>query len=131
MDDAFDSEKGKKRKRDGMKRADDGAHEEWKRLYQIAITVTAAHKQYFTTDETNRFMRENHPNVTTPDARAIGARMTEAAKAEVIEKFNEPFFPSAQVSCHSRPKQRWWSRIYRGPNPRQKPVRPPPLDPDE
>ena len=97
-------------KQQGMSNADFGADPEWKMAALSAVVAAARVLRHLTSDD----VVERIPKgVDTPDWRALGPVMADAARAGVIVKSNMPSRNSIRRKVHAHPCTVWESLIYR------------------
>ena len=105
----FDESEGMKRAREGAARADEHAADKWKALADLAIMQCARRLPEFTSDEVWMVL-DGYGIERPPEGRAMGHRMTAAAKAGTISK-TDRVQPTKQVKSHHSPKNIWRSNI--------------------
>lgn len=103
-------------KRDGMRRADQGASAAWVREADQAILRLAKTRASFTADEVWRILgtgpRDKVSGQSTRDGRALGPRMLSAARAGWIRKGGTVLtVRESRESRHQAPIQVWVSLL--------------------
>lgn len=93
--------------KEGQARADDHAADDWKAQADAAIFRTARRLERFDADD----VWEHGGLERTRENRALGPRLTAAAKAGLIVATNE-YRRSRQVQCHGMPRRVWRSLIF-------------------
>ena len=101
-------------KEDGMARAEKHADPHWTRTMLILGVEVAKRKQRFIAPDIERLRREQHPNVTTHEPRAMGPLMMELHRLRVCDPTDE-FKGSGHKSDHNNLSRIWVSKIYEGP----------------
>ena len=109
MDDLFDWEESRRRKEEGMGRAEDNADEAWKAAALTAAYTAAKEMPYLITDDVVKRIPDT---VRTHEMRAMGRVMLNAAKAGWIIKADTPGLPSSRPSLHHSPRTVWRSLIH-------------------
>lgn len=90
--------------------AEDGANDEWYTEALEAVRYIAEGNFSFTTDDVWEQLKQNVPQIITPESRAMGAVMREAAKRGWIIS-SETYRKSKRPECHSRPVLVWRSQL--------------------
>jgi hypothetical protein len=83
-----------------------GADDQWLRAARARVEVHAACRQPFTTDEIWADLSRLHPQITTPEPRAMGAVIRAAVKDGLI-KATGGYKASERPECHRNPKRIW------------------------
>ena len=91
--------------------AGDAAVPEWKDLAERALLRLAATQLYITTDDLWLAMSRQHPDVDTPEHRAVGAVMQKGARNGWIIKTDRTLQSMLRV-CHGRDKRVWQSLVH-------------------
>jgi hypothetical protein len=109
--DLFDPDAADDARDEAMDCVEEGADPEWHAFVSALIVEVARSHAEFTTDEIER-LRVMRGGPSTPEPRAMGPLMKNAARAGVCAK-TDRVRQSAQVCNHRRPMQIWRSLIYR------------------
>ena len=107
----FNEEEARKRRDEGMKRAEDGAAPLWKDAALFAVMEAAKHNPFFTADDIWQYMP---PGVTTTDNRALGPVMMSVCKGGYITRTKE-VRESTRPALHMCPRRVWRSNVYQVP----------------
>lgn len=91
--------------------ASDAAVPEWKDLAERVLLKLAATQLYITTDDLWLVMNQQHPDVDTPEHRAVGAVMKKGARNGWIIKTDRTLQSMLRV-CHGRDKRVWQSLVH-------------------
>lgn len=104
----FDAAEARKARDAGVSTVQRSADKFWFGTAQIAVREIASRSEKFTTDQVwDRIKQWPRPH----DPRAMGAVMTWARKAEIVEPTAE-FVQSQMVSNHGRPIRVWRSLLF-------------------
>lgn len=95
--------------RRAQQQVDAHADDDWKRLADAAIERVARTRERFTADD----VWEHGDLAGTRENRALGPRLTAAARRRVIEATRD-YETTRQVSRHGAPVRVWRSLVYEG-----------------
>ena len=96
-------------KQQAISRVRDNADQDWRNTALAAVRQIASTQSEFTTD--NIWSEIEHTSFSsTHDPRAMGAVMTDAARAGICRK-SDRVRPSQRKECHRRPIAIWISRV--------------------
>jgi len=107
--DIFDAARARGERDVAMERVNANADADWKRFVTALVVEIAKKYSEFTTDDVER-LRIARGGPSTPEGRAYGPIMLEAARRGVCRKTGR-VRNSELVSNHGRPKQIWESLI--------------------
>lgn len=106
----FNIEEGRKLRDLGISRADAAAHEYWKECAFCAVMWVATEMEEYTTDHIHQKLYDEYRDAETPELRALGAVMREAAKLGIHE-LTERRWKSERAIAHRNPKSVWHSLV--------------------
>jgi hypothetical protein len=98
-------------KRKAIQRVSEAANEEWMEAAGAIVEKLAMGSRSFTTDDV--WAELDSKSVSTHERRAMGAVMTKAAKANLIEASGS-YKPSTRPACNHRPIAVWNSLVFGG-----------------
>jgi hypothetical protein len=96
-------------KNQAIEQVEQNAAPSWKLHCEAAIRWLAKTRPEFTTDDVWELMHQRM-NPMPHEPRALGAMMTNAAKAGLIAP-TDRYIPSARPVCHRNPKRIWKSLL--------------------
>ena len=103
----LDAPSGELLKQEAISRVRDNADQDWRTYALNAVRRIAQQRSEFTTDNVWESLEGW---ASTHDPRAMGAVMTDAARAGICRK-SDRVRPSERKECHRRPIAIWISRI--------------------
>lgn len=105
----LDAEEGRRRRDEAMALAEEHAEPSWNETAYEAVRFLALRMEEFTTDDVWALGL-----VQPREPRALGAVMSRAVKARLIERTNR-VLESARPECHRNPKRVWRSLLFETP----------------
>ncbi len=114
--DLFDRAEGTRLRDQAIAQVDMNAEDYWKQCAHASILMVARERTTLTTDHVWDCLGKLHPHAATHERRAMGPRMTAAAKLEVIKPSESPtHILSERPACHRRPLRLWISCLRNTP----------------